>query len=259
MWPDFDYKNRALAITLNSSDNDLRLIAIDKEMRIIDHHPNIGGRFSVFSVVGLLPALIAGVDINLLIEGAKRAISEKEKICEDTRTVIELIKNGVNEHVVFSYSDFMFGFGKWVIQLVSESLGKKNDFGLTVVNATGAIDQHSMLQLFLGGPNNRYYTVITQKNNVITKKVKANNYLNGHNIHELMLAHQKATIESLKEKAHVRVFEFEELSEEALGYMMMLSFIETICIADSFEINAFDQPAVEASKKLAIKYLNETN
>ncbi len=83
------------------------------------------------------------------------------------------------------------------------------------------------------------------------------NSLKGHNIGELMYAHQKATIEVLKKKAHVRVFEFDKLNEEALGYMMMLSFVETIAIANTMNINPFDQPSVEDSKKLAIKYLTE--
>lgn len=267
MWKDFDFKNNAIAITEDSENNDLRSISLQKQMQIVDHNKKIGGRFSVFSVVGLLPSAIAGVSIDSFINGAKKLLSEITdqncKIYTGVKHIVNLLQNGVNEHVIFSYSDFMSGFGKWITQLISESLGKRSDFGITPVSVIGTVDQHSMLQLFLGGPDNKYYTVITQKNNLSTSEIKATvdtsvmRILDKHNISELMKAHQKATIEVLQKKAHVRVFEFDELSEESLGYMMMLSFVETVAIANLMNINPFDQPAVEESKKLAMKYLSE--
>lgn len=271
-WKDFDYKNNAIAITEDSKNNDLRMLAESKGMKIYEHSNKIGGRFSVFSIVGLLPSLISGVNARRFLDGAKKVLSEINscktyqdcKIYNEIINTCELLKNGVNHHVIFSYSDFLGDFGKWFVQLTAESLGKTANFGVTPISAVGTIDQHSMLQLFLGGPGNKYYTVITQKNNVETNRInsqipeaKTLANLNEHNIHELMLSHQKATIEVLKKKAHVRVFDFEEINEEAIGYMMMLSFVETVAIADIFNIDPFDQPAVEESKKLVSMYLNQ--
>ncbi len=265
-WSDFDFKNNAIVITEDSDQNDLRIIAQERGAKIIDHNKNIGGRFSVFSVVGLLPAAIGGVDIRSFLEGAKQFISEfNQESCSLYRGIekmAQLIKDGVNEHVIFSYSDFMSGFGKWSIQLISESLGKNSDCGVTPVSAVGTVDQHSMLQLFLAGPDNKYYTVITQNSHIETERINIKgsavmDRLNGHSIPELMIAHQKATIDVLKEKAHVRVVEFNELNEYALGYLMMMFVIETVGVADILGINPFDQPAVEKSKKIAMDYLEE--
>ncbi|MDR3224550.1 MAG: hypothetical protein LBT03_03210 [Holosporales bacterium] len=266
LWPNFDYQTRALAITEFSENSTLRQLAKIRKMRIVEHNPKIGGRFSVFSVVGLLPAILGNVDIDLFIEGARKVVRDIEvsktpeecKLFNDICSIYKVFANGeVNIHVLMVYSDLLEDYGKWFIQLVSESLGKTETFGITPVRAIGTVDQHSMLQLFLGGPADKLFTVIVQKRNNQTSKVTADiPNLKGHNIQELMLAHQNATIEVLREKASVRVLEFEEFTIETLGFLMMLSFIEVIAIAKLAGINPFDQPAVEKSKKLVIQYLS---
>ena len=171
----------------------------------------------------------------------------------------------VNQHVLMAYSDLFEDFGKWFAQLVGESLGKTEKFGITPIRAIGTVDQHSQLQLFLGGPRNKLFTVIVQKNNTDTPKIQTPidssviKQLNGHSIQDLMLSHQKATIEVLKKVASVRVLEFEELNIETIGFLMMLFFVEVITIAYLEGINPFDQPAVEESKKLVMQYLAEIN
>lgn len=272
LWPNFDYKNRAIAITELSENNDLKTLSESKGMQVVEHNPKIGGRFSVFSVVGLLPALLAGVDIDIFIDGAKNVINdilntEKPEDCQlfkDILSMYEVFKSGkIREHVLMSYSDMLEDYGKWYVQLVSESLGKTEDFGITPVRAIGTIDQHSMLQLFLGGPSNKLFTVITQKSNFktpnIDTKLSSNviKKLNNHNIEDLMRSHQKATIEVLRKKASVRVLEFEQFNIQTLGFLMMLSFIEVVTIAKLANINPFDQPAVEESKRLVLKYIEE--
>jgi glucose-6-phosphate isomerase len=270
IWKDFDYENRAIAITELSENNDLRILAESKKMSVLEHNSNIGGRFSVFSNVGLIPAHLESIDIDLFIRGAKNVITdiissknaEECRLYMDITSMYKVFANGkINEHVLMTYSDFMEDYGKWYVQLVSESLGKTENFGITPIRALGTVDQHSMLQLFLGGPSNKLFTVIIQKNNVETLKIsnlfnsKIINHLNGHNILELMSSHQKATIEVLRKKASVRVLEFEEFTMETLGFLMMLSFVEVMTIAKLADINPFDQPAVEESKKLVLKYL----
>ncbi|MDR0553131.1 MAG: hypothetical protein LBG13_03520 [Holosporales bacterium] len=260
MWPDFNYSEKCVAITENSDQNYLRKIAMLHDIKIVDHAPDIGGRFSVFSVVGLLPALLHGVDVDAFISGGKKMLlqaeEEPEALYSDLKDVCAAIKNGATHHVLFSYSDFLGSLGKWFMQLTAESLGKNENFGITPISSIGTVDQHSMLQLFLGGPNNKYYTFITQKENIQTCKIKLQgSILEDHNMHELMIAHQRATIDVLKNKTLARSFEFEEINESAIGYMMMRFFIETVAIADEFNINPFDQPAVEEVKRLVSKYL----
>ena len=250
LWKDFDFQTDAIAITVPSENNELLALAKTLKMRVIEHPEHVGGRFSVFSVVGLLPAYIFGCDINAFLLGARQAIEQPA----DNNDALQQIRCGIRQHVMFCYSDFLAEFGKWFVQLVSESLGKKSDFGITPIFATGTIDQHSMLQLFLGGPSDKFYTVVIQTEQQSTPCINVGKMV-GHNIARLMLAHQNATIEVLREKAYVQVFEYKKLDEKALGNLMMQCVLQTIAIAEEFNINPFDQPDVEKSKQIVIANL----
>lgn len=275
IWPEFDYEHRALAITELSENNDLRILAESKRMEVVEHNPRIGGRFSVFSVVGLLPAILGGVDIDAFIGSAQNVLDEilsyddsEAMDCPIFADVYSLyqdvFKDGkIDQHVIMTYSDMLEDYGKWAVQLISESLGKTETFGITPVRAVGTVDQHSMLQLFLGGPSNKFFTVILARHNaespIVDSAISSNviKHLNGHTIHELMYAHANATIKVLEKKAPVRVFEFDHFDITTLGTLMMNSFIEVLVIAKLAGINPFDQPAVEESKKIAMNYLND--
>ena len=269
MWKDFDCSKQAIAITELSQNNDIKNLAESKEMNVIEHNPKIGGRFSVFSVVGLLPAVIAGCNINEFIESARSVLDAIKLYTADHCPLIneaiamyEVFCDGkINQHVIFAYTDMLEDYGKWAVQLISESLGKSAEFGITPVRAIGTVDQHSMLQLFLGGPLNKFYTVIKVKNNYETPCISSNvqtkiiETLNGHNINDLMNAHARSTIEVLKKVAKVRVIEFDKLGFSELGELMIRNFIEVLVIAKLANINPYNQPAVEESKKLAMQYL----
>lgn len=271
MWQEFDCKTNCLIITEDSGDNDLLCIAKEKDIRVFYHEKDVGGRFSVFSVVGLLPALITGIDVSKFLSGAKKVLSalrlEKDYkhsiIFNNALSQYKWIKKGINQHVIFSYSNFLEDFGKWCSQLIAESLGKREHFGVTPISVKGTVDQHSMLQLFLDGPKDKYFTVITQQHNSGTIRVNPSvksrilNSISGHNIDDLMISHQRAIIEVLRKRANVRLFHFDEFDLEALGFLMMTFMVETIAIADIARINPFNQPAVEESKKLAMLYLSE--
>ncbi|MBQ3945441.1 MAG: hypothetical protein II670_07520 [Alphaproteobacteria bacterium] len=271
IWKNFDYQNRAIAITELSDNNDLRQIANSLNMEILEHNPRIGGRFSVFSVVGLLPALLGNVDIDTFTKAAKKILDEvKEnagaKTFSDACEMYDkAFKNGlINQHVIMPYSDMLEDYTKWAVQLISESLGKSEDFGITPIRAVGTVDQHSMLQLFLGGPANKFYTIILARNNAPTAPIapalcgKVLEHLKGHTINELMYAHAKATIQVLKAKSPVRVLEYDEINIATLGELMAKNFIEVLVIAHLANVNPFDQPAVEESKHLALQYLNSS-
>lgn len=269
MWKNFDYQNRAVAITEFSDDNDLRKIATSLNMEVVEHNPKIGGRFSVFSVVGLLPALLGNVDIDGFTKAAQKTLIEVQED-SNARTFSEAyemydkaFKNRViNQYVIMPYSDMLEDYTKWAVQLISESLGKSKDFGITPIRTMGTVDQHSMLQLFLGGPANKFYTIIVAKNNEPTLPIqpticgKVIDYLKGHTTNELMYAHAKATIQVLKANAPVRVLEYEKIDIATLGELMAKNFIEVLVIAHLVHVNPFDQPAVEESKRLALQYLN---
>jgi glucose-6-phosphate isomerase len=270
MWPDFNYRERSLAITEPSNKNDLRELAESIGMSVIDHDPSIGGRFSVFSMTGLLPALLGGVDIDEFRKGAIDVVDEilKSNSIGGCRTLLDIVQIGailneqrVRQHVLISYSDLMRDFGEWFEQLVAESLGKAENFGVTPIPAIGTVDQHSLLQLLIGGPSDKLFTVVVQKNGVQTPKITTNtnsdiiSRLVGHNVHDLMVCHQLSTIDVLREKGHVRVIEFDEINIRSLGTMMALMFVEVITIAKIAGVNPFDQPAVERSKRLAMYYL----
>ena len=271
IWKNFDYQNRAIAITELSDNNDLRNIATSRNMEVVEHNPRIGGRFSVFSVVGLLPALLGNVDIDVFTKAAQKILTEVKENAE-ARTFSDAyemydkaFKNGViNQHVIMPYSDMLEDYTKWVVQLISESLGKSEGFGITPIRAMGTVDQHSMLQLFLGGPANKFYTIIFSKNNASTLPIepavcgKVIDQLRGHTINELMCAHAKATIQVLRAKAPVRVLEYDEINIATLGELMAKNFIEVLVIAHLANINPFDQPAVEESKRLALQYLDKS-
>lgn len=269
MWKNFDYKNKAIAITERSEDNDLINIANSLKMEVVEHNPKIGGRFSVFSVVGLLPALLGNVDIDTFTKAAQKIFNEVKEnarcqtFSEAYEMYNEVFKDGViNQHVIMPYSDMLEDYTKWVVQLISESLGKSENFGITPIRAIGTVDQHSMLQLFLGGPTNKFFTIIVVKNNYPTTSInstisgKVIKHLKGHKINELMYAHAKATIKVLKAKAPVRVLEYDKLNISTIAELMAKSFIEILVIAKLANINPFDQPAVEESKRLAIQYLD---
>ena len=276
IWKNFDYEHKAIAITELSENNDLRILAESKKMEVVEHNPKIGGRFSVFSVVGLLPALLGNVDIDAFIESAQNVLdnitSFDDSEAEDCNTFMDVYsmyqdvfrKGAINQHVIMTYSDMFEDYGKWAVQLISESLGKSENFGITPIRAVGTVDQHSMLQLFLGGPCNKFFTVILPIQNAESPKVtpsvsaKVIDHLKNHSIHDLMYAHANATIKVLEKKAPVRVFEFQKFDITTLGTLMINSFIEVIVIAKLAGVNPFDQPAVEESKKIAMQYLDSS-
>ncbi|MDR1391104.1 MAG: hypothetical protein LBI95_01905 [Holosporales bacterium] len=272
IWKRFDWNTRALAITELSENNDLRLFAKSKKIPVIECASTIGGRFSVFSIVGLLPAILSGVDIDKFVNGAKRVMNnflkaetvEKCELFRDIVSMYKVFKDGnVDQYVLMMYSDMLEEYGKWFVQLISESLGKSRNFGITPLRAIGTIDQHSMMQLFLAGPSNKFFTIVTQRNNLETPRINPDvdsniiNSLKNHNLNDLMISHQKATIETLKKKAAVRVLEFDQFDIENLGILMMTAFIEVISIAKFADINPFDQPAVEQAKMLVFEYLKQ--
>jgi glucose-6-phosphate isomerase len=263
---------RCLALT-EAKDNVLRRLARRESIRLADHDPDIGGRFSVLSNVGVLPALIAGLDAEALRRGAEAVLSET-LAAKTPRAAPAAIGAAVSVSlselhnlrttVLMPYADQLAYFGLWYRQLWAESLGK-NGKGTTPIRAVGVVDQHSQLQLYLDGPADKMFTVVmldqAGKGGRVPDDLMADPelaYLKGRTMGDLIEAEQHATAESLMQRGRpTRVIRLDRLDEERLGALFMHFILETLIAADLFGVPAFGQPAVEQGKVLARRYLGE--
>lgn len=261
-------------VITENRDGDLARIATDLGIEIVVHPP-VGGRYSVLSVVGLLPAAIAGVDVTALLAGA-RAMAEE---CgRDDMLENPAFFNGAAQYlhaeygrsicVFMPYADRLRPFGQWYRQLWAESLGKHNRKGqargLTPVLAMGVTDQHSQLQLYLDGPDDKQYTLLADPKFGAEGLRVPQRYadlpatapLAGHTTGELLLAEFRATRETLtRHNRPNRTILLDTRNPAALGALILLLELETVVVAQLLDIDPFDQPAVEESKVLAREYL----
>ena len=257
-----NFQNNFLFITQNPQ-SPIGQIAKEINAQITSHPDNIGGRYSVFSIVGLLPSLIAGINIKDIRLGAKEIINdflEKGSIDNDIATQITLYEQGYTNNVLMPYIDNLENFNHWYRQLSAESLGK-NGFGATPINSMGTVDQHSQLQLYLEGPKDKFFTFITQKNHAqdlkVTKLGNVQTLFDNKTLSQIVKIEEETTIEVLNQKIlPIRIIEIDQLNEKVLGGLMMQMFIETIALSYIKNIDPFDQPAVEEIKNLTKRYLS---
>lgn len=259
-----------VAIT-EPSENPLAIIARQFGCRVLDHHPEIGGRYSVLSVTGLLPAAIAGFDIARLRDGAGAVIDQLlsgASAVDIPPAAGAAASIGLNRHtgigisVLMPYCDRMADLGLWFCQLWAESLGKDGG-GSTPVRALGTVDQHSQLQLYLDGPADKMFTLILTETDGQGTSVPQNfanidglSYLKDRTMGDLFAAAGRATAETLANNGRpTRVFDVPVVDETSMGALMMHFMLETVIAADLIGVNAFDQPAVEEGKVLAREYL----
>lgn len=245
-------------------DSSIARIAWEIGAETAEHDRNIGGRYSCFSIVGLLPALLCGINIKKIRHGAQKTIADflqNDTITNSCATQLNLYDQGFTNNVIMPYIDVLKNFTDWYRQLWAESLGKSG-FGSTPINSMGTVDQHSQLQLYLEGPKDKFFTFITlenHKHDFAVKDLKSCPTLfGGKKLSEIVKVEQDTTIEVLNQKKlPIRIFEVKKLDEEVLGALMMQCFIETILISYAKKINPFDQPAVELRKDLAKKILKK--
>lgn len=259
-----------VAIT-EPGENPLRRLAVRYGMGVLDHDPKVGGRYSVLSVVGMLPALIAGLDPKGVREGARavlKATLEAGHPSDSEPAKGAAISVGLAEHcrvtgsVMLAYSDKLGSLARWYRQLWAESLGKKGK-GTTPIYGTGPVDQHSQLQLWLDGPPDKMFTVLGGPHEEGSPPVPAKlardlglDYMAGRNLGDLMDASRKATAETLARAGRpVRNITLDRIDERGMGALMMHFMLETILAADLFGVDPFDQPAVEEGKKLTRQYM----
>ncbi len=263
-----NFKKKVFIITENKKST-LKEIQEEEGFKFYEHKKNIGGRFSIFSLVGLLPASLAGFKISSFREGGKlflKNLIDDESFFDNqffsTLCLMNLYKKNYNISVFMPYSDRLDNLSFWYRQLWAESIGK-NRMGITPVNALGTVDQHSQLQLYLDGPSDKFFTFIFEKKKKINKKLdcsygKDKNFSLLHNrpFENLLIFELRATIETLKQKkAPLRVIELDEINENAIGSLIMFLFLETIFSCYFIDVDPFNQPAVEEGKILTKEFL----
>jgi glucose-6-phosphate isomerase len=253
----------------------LRDIAIAKDYPILDIPEEIGGRYSVFTACGLFPAAFAGLKIEKIIAGAETTISEVMRSVPDRSAALVFaglharayMDERVENTVLMSYGGAFEMLGVWFRQLWAESLGKalnrKNggvNIGFMPIAANGPVDQHSQLQLYLDGPLNTAVTFIaTQKierDIRIPKTTDIVPELRNKKISELLDIEMRATSLALAESGRLNgTLRVGKIDEEHIGALLTFFMCATVTIGELFDINVFDQPAVERIKRHVAKML----
>lgn len=260
--------DRFLAI-VEPGTSPLRRLAAELGATALDHDPKVGGRFSVLSLVGLLPALLVGLDARAVRAGAAEALTANLEAAAPGEAPAAAgaalnVAADKTQTVLLAYADALGLFGAWHRQLWAESLGKGGR-GTTPIPALGPVDQHSQLQLWLDGPDDKLYTVIEPEAAGRGPEIPdagaralGLDYLAGRRIGDLIAAMGRATAETLAARGRpVRRIRLQRLDERAMGALLMHFMLETILAADLLGVDAFDQPAVEEGKVLARRYLQE--
>jgi glucose-6-phosphate isomerase len=264
---------RHLVFTTDPTRGALRELATREGIVTLDVPPSIGGRFSVLSPVGLLPAALVGIDIAGLLAGARRAIerAESDDLLRNPAALYAALHwaadtdLGARIHVVMPYTDRLREFAEWYRQLWAESLGKQTDregrtvhMGATPVAAVGATDQHSQVQLFMEGPFDKVITFVRLEqfgdDLVIPPRPDLPPdlaYLPGHTLSELLNAEYEATSAALAEMGRMScTLHLPELTAETVGEAIMFFQLATGYAGVWYGIDPFDQPGVELGKRL---------
>jgi glucose-6-phosphate isomerase len=248
----------------------LTKFANDNDIKTFDLAENVGGRFSVFSVVGLVPLAMMGVDIDNLLNGCRR-VSDSffqqtdyyKPIIRKARFLVEN-KGRFNINAIFSYSSSLESFNKWYVQLWAESLGKVNINGtrqaLTPVALVGPVDQHSFLQLIMDGVRDKTVTFIKindLKDSTVIPKGTSNKfdildleYAEGLSFNELLNKQADATIQSVEAQQDIPcdVITIRTVDEYNIAKLMFSYQLLVSCIGQFLQINTYDQPGVEYGK-----------
>jgi glucose-6-phosphate isomerase len=265
-----------VAVITMPGDSPLRRLAVRYGLAVLDHDPKIGGRYAALSLVGLLPALVAGLDVEALRQGAAEVLDgaldgdDPALVPPATGAALNVglaRQHGVSQTVLIPYSDRLEPFARWFRQLWAESLGKGGQ-GTTPVPAVGAVDQHSQLQLWLDGPADKLFTFVIANRAGEGARIEpelaedllaedgALGWLAGRTMGDLMEAEQRATAETLSAAGRpVRILGMQTIDLRALGELMMHYMLETMIAAHLIGVDPFDQPAVEEGKVLARRYL----
>ena len=254
-------KDKNIFLTENKN-NYLYLLAQKLKSEIVHHNNFIGGRYSVLSEVGMLPAELMGLDSKKFKQFDSLIKNKKfiKSLIDNVSSTLKLIKNKKNNSIIINYDEKSENLFKWYQQLVAESLGK-DSIGILPIVSNMPKDNHSVMQLYLDGYQNNFFTFFyvneskTPKiNNIIFNK--NNNYLKNKNLSDIIYAQFKATQNVFaKKNIPFRSFEIKKRNEKTLGELFSFFILETILLGRALNINPYNQPAVELIKKETNKIL----
>ena len=247
---------------LENNNNYLNNLAKKLKSDVIEHNNFIGGRYSVLSEVGMLPAELMGLNENKF-KNFNNLIKNKNfvnNLLNNVNNTVSLVKKGNLNSIILNYDEGSENFFKWYQQLLAESLGKKAKGILPVISSMPK-DNHSLMQLYLDGPKKSFFTFFYVFNNSQVKIKNQNiisnyNYLKNKNIDQIIFAQKRATEKVfIKKKIPFRSFEINERSEKSIGELFCFFILETILIGRVLNLNPFDQPSVELIKNETKKFL----
>ena len=257
-------KNSKNIILISEKKNNL-LFTMSKKLNLfyVEHKTNIGGRYSVLSEVGIIPAYLMGINITKIRSKILDCLKNSNKLFlkDSTIKLATLMRSKKFNNLVFlNYFPELEKFLYWCQQLIAESLGKKNQGFLPLIS-NAPKDHHSLLQLYLDGPKDKFFNIFSlEKNSKSKLKVKTtgiSKILDKKKISTIKNAQKKALIKAfIRKKIPFREFKIKKENEEVLGQLFSLFIVETIIVGKLLKINPFDQPAVEEVKNNTKKMLS---
>lgn len=252
--------------------NGLRTLFGDFGIPMLNHHTGVGGRYSCLTNVGLLPALVRGLDASAIRRGAHEVVSalldcdDADELPAATGAAIAVAlskERAIRNVVLMPYADRLGRLAPWFVQLWAESLGKNGE-GTAPIGALGPVDQHSQLQLFMDGPREHFITVLRTATAgmgpVLDRDMSARagvGFLAGRAVGDIVDAQAHAVPEALAQAGRpVRTIDVCVPDERSTGALLMHFMLETIIAGRMLGIDPFDQPAVELAKTLTRQRLN---
>jgi len=257
-------KNSKNIIIISEKKNNL-LYSLSKKFNLfyIEHKNYIGGRYSVLSEVGIVPAYLMGININKLRSGSLKSLKKTQLFLKDSTIMLSSLLSfkKIDNLIFLNYCPELEKFLFWCQQLIAESLGK-NGKGFLPTISNAPKDHHSLLQLYLDGPKNKLFYIFSHeessKEKINIKEIlKEKNFLNNKTLNSIKKAQKNALIKTLKNKnIPFREFKIKNINEEVLGELFSYFILETVIIGKLTNINPFDQPAVEQVKIYTKDLLN---
>ncbi len=254
-------KEKNIFVTENKK-NYLHSLAEKLKAEVIHHNNFIGGRYSVLSEVGMLPAELMGLNVSNFRQ-FDSLIKNKfffNSLITNVKSTLYFIKKKKFNSIIINYDEQSENLFKWYQQLIAESLGKKNK-GILPIVSNMPRDNHSVMQLYLDGFKNNFFTFFyvhdPRSQQIKSSEIlSSHKYLEGKNLSDIIYA-QKSATEKVFNKKNIpfRSFEIKKRNEKTLGELFCFFILETILIAKSLNLNAYDQPAVELIKKDTKKLL----
>jgi glucose-6-phosphate isomerase len=263
---DFGYQGRTIA-TSDPEEGYLKEIADREDLKLLPIPKDVGGRFSVLTPVGLLPAAVTGLDVQALLAGAAQCVDEVNEQGAEHPAVVGAAMHylmdtarGRNVRVMMPYADALERLAAWFVQLWAESLGKDGK-GSTPHGAVGTTDQHSQIQLYMQGPQDKVVEIVEVENHPRDLEIPRAYedldgvaYLGGHTLAELLNVECDATRKALTEAGRPNsTIKLGTVSEQNLGYLFQALEVQTAVAGSLYGVNAFDQPGVEAGKQITYK------